>query len=104
MMRSVLMAGALCVASLAHAQSPADYTGAKQRADADEASLSASSADAMRDAQGIALDAAIAPRMHHPAGGIQLRHHHERRGVGVRSGAAGDGVVQHASLGVAHRP
>lgn len=60
MMRSVLMACVLCAASLAHAQSPTDYTGAKQRADADEASLSASAADAMRDAQGIALDAAIA--------------------------------------------
>ena len=60
MMRSVLMVGALCAASLAHAQSPADYTGAKQRADADEASLPASSSDAMRAAQGVALDAAIA--------------------------------------------
>ena len=61
MMRSVLMACALCAASLAHAQSPVDdYTGAKQRADADEASLPASAADAMRDAQGVALDAAIA--------------------------------------------
>jgi len=60
MMRAVLFACALCAASLAHAQSPPDYTGAKQRADADEASLPVAQASAMRDAQGIALEAAIA--------------------------------------------
>lgn len=59
-MRSFLLAGGLCLASIAHAQSPADYTDAKQRADADEASLPAADAGAMRDAQGVALDAAIA--------------------------------------------
>jgi len=59
-MRSLLLACGLCLASIAHAQSPADYTDAKQRADADEASLPAADAGAMRDAQGVALDAAIA--------------------------------------------
>lgn len=59
-MRSFLLACGLCLASIAHAQSPAEYTDAKQRADADEASLPAADAGAMRDAQGVALDAAIA--------------------------------------------
>ncbi|WP_225583752.1 hypothetical protein [Pseudoxanthomonas sp. PXM02] len=59
-MRNILLAFGLCCASLAHAQSPGDYTTAKQRADADEASLPAAEADAMRDAQGVALEAAIA--------------------------------------------
>lgn len=58
-MRALLFASALCCASLAHAQSPADYAEAKARADADEASLPATAASAMRDAQGVALDAAI---------------------------------------------
>lgn len=60
MMRPVLLAGALFATSMAHAQSPTDYASAKQRADADEASLPAVQAGAMRDAQGVALDAAIA--------------------------------------------
>lgn len=59
-MRRLLLACSLCCASLAHAQSPADYASAKQRADADEASLPAAQASAMRDAQGVALEAAIA--------------------------------------------
>jgi hypothetical protein len=58
-MRLCLLAFALCCASLAHAQSPADYTSAKQRADTDEASLPALQAAAMRDAQGLALETAI---------------------------------------------
>ncbi|MBD9469260.1 hypothetical protein [Pseudoxanthomonas sp. PXM01] len=58
-MRRLLFASAVCCASLAHAQSPADYADAKARADADEASLPATAASAMRDAQGAALDAAI---------------------------------------------
>ncbi|PZQ26403.1 MAG: hypothetical protein DI562_14915 [Stenotrophomonas acidaminiphila] len=59
-MRRFLLVCALCCASLAHAQSPADYASAKQRADTDEASLPAAQASAMRDAQGVALEAAIA--------------------------------------------
>ncbi|WP_313928827.1 hypothetical protein [Pseudoxanthomonas sp.] len=59
-MRRLLLVCALCCASLAHAQSPADYASAKQRADTDEASLPAAQASAMRDAQGVALEAAIA--------------------------------------------
>ena len=60
MMRPLLFAWVLSATSLAHAQSTTDYTGAKQRADADEASLPAASASALRDAQGSALEAAIA--------------------------------------------
>ncbi len=60
MMRAVLLVCALCATSLAHAQSPTDYTGAKLRADADEASLPVAQASAMRDTQGVALEAAIA--------------------------------------------
>ena len=60
MMRAVLFCCVLCATSLAHAQSPTDYTGAKQRADADEASLPVAQATAMRDAQGVALETAIA--------------------------------------------
>lgn len=59
-MRRLLLVCALCCASLAHAQSPADYASAKQRADRDEDSLPAAQASAMRDAQGVALEAAIA--------------------------------------------
>lgn len=61
-MRSLLLACGLCFASQAQAQaqSPSDYSGAKQRADADEASLPAADASAMREAQGVALEAAIA--------------------------------------------
>ena len=59
MMRRVLLACSLCFASLAHAQSPADYTEAKQRADTDEASLPAGEASALREAQSLALDAAV---------------------------------------------
>lgn len=59
-MRGVLLTCGLFLAATAHAQSPDDYTGAKQRADADEASLPAADAAAMREAQGVALDAAIA--------------------------------------------
>ncbi|WP_334178840.1 hypothetical protein [Pseudoxanthomonas sp.] len=57
-MRRLLLIGGLCFMSLAHAQSPGDYTAAKQRADMDEASLSAADASAMHEAQGLALDAA----------------------------------------------
>jgi len=60
MMRSFLLACSLCLAATAHAQSPADYAGAKQRADADEASLPPADASAMRQAQGVVLEAAIA--------------------------------------------
>ncbi|MDR7068959.1 hypothetical protein J2X02_001810 [Pseudoxanthomonas japonensis] len=60
MMRRVLLACSLCLASLAHAQSPAGYTEAKQRADADEASLPSGDADTLRETQGVALDSAIA--------------------------------------------
>ncbi len=60
MMRPLLFAWVLSATSLAHAQSPTDYAGAKRRADADEASLPAASASALRDAQGSALEAAIA--------------------------------------------
>lgn len=59
-MRGLLLACCLCIATTAQAQSPADYTGAKQQADRDEASLPASEAGALRDAQRLALDAAIA--------------------------------------------
>lgn len=60
MMRGILFAWVLSATLLAHAQSPTDYSDAKRRADADEASLPAASASALRDAQGIALEAAIA--------------------------------------------
>ena len=60
MMRPLLFAWVLSATSLAHAQSITDYTVAKQRADADEASLPAASASTLRDAQGSALEAAIA--------------------------------------------
>lgn len=59
-LRGLLLACGLCCAPLAHAQSPTDYAGAKQRADADEASLPAATASTLRDAQGVALEAAIA--------------------------------------------
>jgi len=59
-MRTLLLACALCVALAAQAQSPTDYAAAKQQADRDEASLPASEAGALRDAQRLALDAAIA--------------------------------------------
>lgn len=58
MKRFLLLAGSLCIVAMAHAQSPGDYTAAKQRADADEASLPPAAANALRDAQRIALDAA----------------------------------------------
>ena len=60
MMRSFLLACGLCVAATAHAQSPGDYAGAKQLADADEASLPSADAGAMRETQGAVLEAAIA--------------------------------------------
>ncbi len=59
MMRNFLLASGLCCASLAHAQSPADYVQAKQRADTDEASLPAAQANALRETQGSALEASI---------------------------------------------
>ena len=51
---------AMAAATAAHAQSPTDYTQAKQRADADEASLPAATSQAMRDAQSGVLGDAIA--------------------------------------------
>jgi len=51
---------ATATALSAHAQSTMDYAQAKQRADADEASLHALTSRAMRDAQARVLDDAIA--------------------------------------------
>nr|WP_298130836.1 hypothetical protein [uncultured Pseudoxanthomonas sp.] len=59
-MRTLLLACGLCFALAAQAQSPTDYAAAKQQADRDEASLPAADAGALRDAQRLALDAAIA--------------------------------------------
>ena len=62
-MRTVTFATLLLAASTAlsaHAQSTMDYAQAKQRADADEASLHALTSRAMRDAQARVLDDAIA--------------------------------------------
>ncbi|MCH6483504.1 hypothetical protein MMG85_07975 [Pseudoxanthomonas sp. LH2527] len=58
-MRMLLLACGLCIATMAQAQSPSDYATAKQQADRDEASLPATDAGALRDAQRLALDAAI---------------------------------------------
>ncbi|HEV7269931.1 hypothetical protein [Pseudoxanthomonas sp.] len=60
MMRALVFACGLGIATVAQAQAPADYSTAKRQADADEASLPASEAGALRDAQRLALDAAIA--------------------------------------------
>lgn len=59
-MRLPLILFALCCAAPAHAQSPGDYTQAKARADADEASLPAAQLDALMQSQSAVLDAAIA--------------------------------------------
>lgn len=59
-MRNLLLALGLCCAPLAHAQSPIDYTQAKQQADADEATLPPALAASLRDAQTRLLDTAIA--------------------------------------------
>ena len=60
MIRTVVFAWAMATAVAAHAQSPTDYTQAKQRADADEASLPAATSQTLLDAQSRVLGEAIA--------------------------------------------
>ena len=62
MLRTALFAWAMvsAVAAQAQAQAPTDYTQAKQRADADEASLPATTSQTLLDAQSRVLDEAIA--------------------------------------------
>lgn len=60
MLRSALFAWAMASAVAAQAQAPTDYTQAKQRADADEASLPATTSQTLLDAQSRVLDEAIA--------------------------------------------
>jgi len=60
MLRTALFAWTMATAVVTLAQSPTDYTQAKQRADADEASLPAATSQTLRGAQSRVLDEAIA--------------------------------------------
>ena len=60
MLRTALCAWTMVAAVAAHAQAPTDYTQAKQRADADEASLPAATSQALRETQARVLQDAAA--------------------------------------------